>query len=191
MQVPSFPQGFGGNMMRSGNNHHEHTFSHQTGGNKSPYQEENQEENIYESGSLLYGEHPPHPFYQQKSQGSQHGNGSYNAMDRGVQSSLPSLASEPLSSRLHHQNISHHIMKDLGIPSQQCADSDYSDCERWHGSTTAGSWDEDRGSCSSDTCCSCSDSNCPYSTDAELMQQQDLSHQMQVKSVALLYLFIN
>ncbi|XP_049767979.1 protein sax-3-like [Schistocerca cancellata] len=180
--VPNFPQGFNCNQGRSSSNHSDQSFQHKPA-SKSPYSDNPQEENIYESGSLLYGENPSTYYNQQNNSatGSQHGSGGYNAIDRGVQSSLPSLASEHLSSRLCHQNIAQQMMKDLGIPSGQpaCADSDYSDCERWHGSTTAGSWDEDRGSCSSDTCCSCSDSNCPYDGAVDHGEQGPLQGQCQ------------
>ncbi|CAG2067819.1 unnamed protein product, partial [Timema podura] len=82
----------------------------------------------------------------------------YGAMDRGVQSSLPSLSSEATLGRHPNNSSSVHTPIDSGGPL-------YSECERWQGSC-----EDDRASCSSDTCCSCSESSCLYSDMAEYTQ---------------------
>ncbi|KDR09344.1 hypothetical protein L798_15112 [Zootermopsis nevadensis] len=114
----------------------------------------------------------------------------HSAIDRGIQSSLPSLAGESLAARLHLQGVP----LDLGPNGEWDAPDSNSDCEhQWRspgggtgggeGSTTAGSWDDDHASCSSgdasDTCCSCSESSCLYADTAEVMAQhaqQNCSH---------------
>ncbi|XP_066991291.2 roundabout homolog 2 [Anabrus simplex] len=147
--VPNFPLGFSsagdGSCHSNQSNpylvgHHHH---YQQGGQKSP----NEDEAIYESGSLMYGGAAGH-FCNPGREFHQHTGG----------------------------NISHQCVP---CDSDMEGTADYSDCDRWRspggeGSTTAGSWDEDRGSCSSggasDTCCSCSESSCLYAEAAELAQ---------------------
>ncbi|GLG97679.1 Hemolin [Gryllus bimaculatus] len=200
--VPNFPMGFGGaggsstggSSNHSGsqhpghhhNHHHHHHHHHAKSPSGNPNGNPHLEESIYESGSLVYGDTGGgHDDYQQHNSStggtSQIGSSAgYGAMDRGIQSSLPSLASENLSSRLH-PSVAAQMAMDLGNPSDgEAVMGDYSDCDRWRSpggedSTTAGSWDEDRGSCSSgdasDTCCSCSESSCLYAETTELANQ--------------------
>ncbi|XP_068086117.1 protein sax-3 [Anabrus simplex] len=205
--VPNFPLGFGGsstggssshrNQSSSyGNGHHHH---HQHIRKRSSYQDSPHDDSTRDGGSLIYRGVTGHPYSQgnvpdgefqlQRSGGpvSQPNCGNNNPMDKGIQSSLPSLASEPHCTRLH-PSVAAQFALDLGNMSQHhCVPcdsdmdgaADYSDCERWRSpggedSTTAGSWDEDRGSCSSgdasDTCCSCSESSCLYAEAADLVQ---------------------
>nr|CAD7430496.1 unnamed protein product [Timema monikensis] len=89
----------------------------------------------------------------------------YGAMDRGVQSSLPSLSSEATLGRHPNNSSSVHTPIDSGGPL-------YSECERWQGSC-----EDDRASCSSDTCCSCSESSCLYSDMAEYSQRSHINRE--------------
>ncbi|PSN32273.1 hypothetical protein C0J52_24864 [Blattella germanica] len=169
--VPSFPLGFGGGTNSTGGSSGAHSNPYHPYSVQQQPQQQQGCQHTYATGEF------------QQAPG-------YNAMDRGIQSSLPSLAGESLAARLHQQGVP----VDLGPPGEWDAPDSSSDCEhRWRspgegagggeGSTTAGSWDDDRASCSSgdasDTCCSCSESSCLYADTAEMMaQQQAQAHGM-------------
>ncbi|GFG28560.1 hypothetical protein Cfor_11692, partial [Coptotermes formosanus] len=182
--VPSFPLGFG-----SGANSTGGSSSHSVHSNMyHPYTAQQQQA---QQGCQTFGDSAYQQNYQSQLQtaGELTQLASYNAIDRGIQSSLPSLAGESLVARLHVQGVP----LDLGTNGEWDAPDSSSDCEqRWRspggavgggeGSTTAGSWDDDHASCSSgnasDTCCSCSESSCLYADTAEVMAQhtQSCSH---------------
>ncbi|XP_023708253.1 protein sax-3 isoform X3 [Cryptotermes secundus] len=178
--VPSFPLGFGSSATSTGGSSNPSVHSNLY----QPYTAQQQQQG-QQGCQRIFGDNE----YQQNCPtqlqiaGELKQHVGYSAMDRGIQSSLPSLAGESLAARLHLQGVP----VDLGPNGEWDAADSSSDCEhRWRspgggvgggeGSTTAGSWDDDHASCSSgdasDTCCSCSESSCLYADTAEVMAQQ-------------------
>ncbi|KAG8244748.1 Roundabout 1 [Homalodisca vitripennis] len=119
--VPNYPPSYSGSGKNRG--HREQPHSHRSNSSQCDCQE---------SASLLYS-HPHN---------SSQCHHDCNAMDRGVQSSLPSLHSEA-----QYQLVDHHR----------------EDGYRWRrgegGGVDYGSWE---GEDASDTCCSCSEASCTY-----------------------------
>ncbi|XP_069684562.1 roundabout homolog 2 isoform X2 [Periplaneta americana] len=185
--VPNFPLGFGSGANSTGGSS---THSNPYHAYHAP-QHQPRCKHSYASSKLQHQQHCP-----SQTPGELPQHMGYNAVDRGIQSSLPSLSGESLASRLHPQGLP----LDLGRNSDWDAPDSSSDCEqhRWRspsggagggeGSTTAGSWDDDHASCSSadasDTCCSCSESSCLYADTAEVMAQQQQQQHAQPRGAA-------